>query len=468
MHCVFLWKAWYTIVMEQRLSTNITQRLTLNAKQQQAIRILQLSAQELRSAIEKEYLENPVLEMEDESVSEDGEILHAYRTEGLSHTEATFDAEEWKQGYDTQAPDRGGEPVAPMALSLEEELLEQASFAFREEREYEIAVFLIGSIDESGYLTVSVEEVARILKAPLPLVEKVLRGIQCFEPSGIGARSLVECLRIQAQRKGIYEGLLAAMIEQHLDEVAENRFKQIAKKENCTPEDVQLAADCLRMLHPKPGSAYGGRASGYLVPDVRIQKENGEYVVLLQDHHIPRLHISDVYRSAAREGDAETKDYIRKRLDSAAWLIRSIEQRKQTILRVVEEIVRQQREFLDKGEKYLRPMTMRDIAETLGVHESTVSRAVSNKYVELPTGIFPLRKFFTAHIAQNSSDEDASSAKVKESLRELLQAEDSRHPLSDQKLAELLKNQGMQVSRRTVMKYREQMGYASSVKRKRY
>ena len=453
--------------MEQILGTKLSQKLAMNAKLQQAVHILGLSAQELREIVEKEYLENPALEMDDVSAEEDGAGFDAEKTAELSVLSEDPDSEEFAQGYASEDRAHTFEAASPMTLTLEEELLAQAKFAFPKEKELEIAAFLIGSLNANGYLTISAGDTAEILQAPPAQVEKVLRRIQEFEPIGVGARSLRECLRIQAKRQGIYDGLLASIIENHLDKVAAAKIRQIAASENCSPEDVRLAVRLLRTLDPKPGSSYGEGSPEYIVPDVRIQKENGEYTVHWLNDQLPRLRISGACKAAARTGDTETRNYIRKRLDSALWLLRSIEKRRETILRVVNEIVRQQKDFLDKGEQYLKPMTMSMTADSIGVHESTVSRAVANKYAQLPRGIFPLRKFFTAHTAGSSSDEGISSTGIKAVMKKLLDTEDPQHPLSDQKLTELLNEQGMSVSRRTVMKYREQMGYASSVKRKR-
>lgn len=454
--------------MEQKLSTNIRQRLALSTKLQQAVRLLRLSTVDLRAAIEKEYMENPVLEMDDSSMTEEGGVLDGTNLDELHALTEYIDGDEFQQGYVDEERNSSFEAVAPMAISLEEELLEQSKFAFSSERELEIATFIIGSLDSNGYLTVSVKDIGKVLKASEAEVLQVLQGVQTFEPTGVGARNLGECLRIQAQGLGIYEGIIEALIERHLDDVAESRIKQIAKSENCSPEEVQAAVDLLRSLNPKPGGTYGGDESAYLVPEVRIQMENGEYIVRWNDNYIPRLHISDVYKKALRTGDAETKDYIRKRMDSAKWLLNNIEQRRETILRVVKEIVKRQRDFLDNGPGCLKPMTMSMVAESLGIHESTVSRAVAGKYAQLPRGVFPLRGFFTSHVMGESEQENASAVQAKSALKKLLDSEDPKRPLSDQKLAELLEAQDINISRRTVMKYREQMGYASSVKRKRY
>ncbi len=455
--------------MEQSLTMNQSQRLAMTVKLQQAIQILQLSSQDLRAAIEKEYLENPALEMEDSSEGhEAGEKLtDRYSVEEIAALGNYLGEDDGTPRTVKTEVRQSFEAAASSTLTLEEELLEQVNFAFQDEMEKGIAVFLVGSIDNRGYLTLPLSEIARSMQASETDVEAVLEVVQAFEPAGVGARSLSECLQIQAKRQGIYEGLVAAVIDRYLDEVANARFKTIAGQEGCTLEEVQLAVDIIRTLNPKPGSSYGGDASDYIVPDVVVRRIDGAYVVVLNEDHIPHLNISPVYRNQTGF-DAETRKYIEQRVNSAVWLIKSIEQRRMTLRHVVEEIVRQQKEYLDKGPLYLRPLLMKTVAENIGVHESTVSRAVANKYVEMPHGIIALKKFFTANLASTESGEEFIALQAKKVIEELIQAENPKKPLSDQHLAEQLAERNMKLSRRTVMKYREQLGYPSSVKRKRY
>ena len=295
----------------------------------------------------------------------------------------------------------------------------------------------------------------------------VLALIQKFEPAGVGARNLPECLRLQAERQGIYTGLVAAIIDRHLSEVAQHRIREIAAAEQASPADVQMAIDIVKRFNPKPGAAYGSDEPAYITPDVIVHREENGYHVELEESDVPHLHISALYRQAD-SFDKKTKKYITRRLHAASWLISSIEQRRTTIRHVVEEIVRRQREYLAKGPAYLQPMTMKEVADAIGVHESTVSRAVANKYAELPNGIVALRSFFTARSVKSEHGEEVAAAQAKAAISKLIQSENPRKPLSDQKLCELLKGQDMILSRRTVMKYREQLGYESSVKRKRY
>ena len=450
---------------EQSLNMNLSQHLAMTMKMQQAIQILQLSAQDLRAEIEKEYLENPALEMDyGDGAPADGELLQA---DNLSRLRDYLGEENGSAGYFTDEQEHGAEAAEAEVLTLEDELLEQVKFTFHKVEERAIATFIVGSIDERGYLVVPLAEIARAMQATLAEVEAVLQQVQLFEPAGVGARDLAECLRLQAQRQGIYEGLVAAVIDHHLDDVAEARIKEIAATEHCRPQEVQLAVDIVRRLDPKPGAAYGGEAAAFITPDVLVQEIDGDYRVSFNDNYVPQLRISAAYQHA--EGfDAETRKYITQRLNAAAWLINSIEQRRTTIRHVVEEILRRQPEFMAQGKNALRPMTMKDVADAIGVHESTVSRAVANKYVQLPNGIMALRRFFSANLAKSGSGEDFAAVQAKTAIEELIKGEDPHRPLSDQKLCELLKERQMDISRRTVMKYREQLGYPSSVKRKRY
>ena len=454
--------------IEQSLGMNLSQHLAMTMQLQQAIEILQLSAQELCATIEKEYLENPVLEMDYPSgrreLYEQGGPAHA----GVRALADYLDGGGKQPAYFTDEDERQFDAPAPLHATLEEELLEQVNFTFNEnESERAVATFLVGSLDSRGYLTLPVAEVARAMACSEAEVLRILAVIQGFEPAGVGARDLAECLRLQAQRQGIYDGLVAAIIDRHLDAVAAHRLKEIAAAEHVRPAEVQMAVDIVRRLNPKPGSAYGAADSAYITPDVIIRKGEKGYEVEVEEAGVPQLHISALYRQSDTF-DKATQKYIAGRLRAAAWLINSIEQRRTTIRRVVEEIVRRQTAYFEKGPAFLEPMTMKDVADTIGVHESTVSRAVANKYAELPTGVIALRSLFTARSARTETGEDVAAARAKSAIERFIKGEDPKKPLSDQKLCTLLKAEGIALSRRTVMKYREQLGYDSSVKRKRY
>lgn len=452
--------------IEQSLCMNLSQHLAMTMQLQQAIEILQLSAQDLCATIEKEYLENPVLEMEystgrRERYAQDGSVNVRALADYL-------DGGSKQPAYFTDEDEHQFDAPTPLHATLEEELLEQVNFTFTEnESERAVATFLVGSLDSRGYLTLPTAEAARAMGGSEAEVLRILAVIQSFEPAGVGARDLAECLRLQAQRSGIYEGLVAAIIDRHLDAVAAHRLKEIAAAEHVQPADVQMAVDIVRRLNPKPGAAYGAADSTYITPDVIIRKGEKGYEVEVEEAGVPKLHISALYRQSDTF-DKKTQKYIASRLRAAAWLINSIEQRRTTIRRVVEEIVRRQPAYFEKGPASLEPMTMKDVADTIGVHESTVSRAVANKYAELPTGVVALRSLFTSRSARTETGEDVAAAQAKSVIESFIKGEDPKKPLSDQKLCTLLKERGIALSRRTVMKYREQLGYDSSVKRKRY
>ena len=449
--------------MKQALQMKLSQKLSMNLQLSQAIQLLQFSAQELREAVEKAYLENPTLEME-------------YPAEGLAsteHAEETRDFTAWTEYLrgDTSQPRYFTEEqdshdfAAPAGITLEEELLRQARLVFRQEAELSAACFIIGSLDRNGYLTMRETEIARSLGQSEASVHQVLLRLQQFEPSGVCARDLRECLRIQAEQRGIYEDLVASLIDCHLERLAQGKIKEIANLEHCAPEDVQLAADILRTLNPKPGNSYGNEELQHVQPDVLAEKTEDGWQVAMLDDHIPKLRLSASYRNL-QGYDKETRNYIGQKLRAAKWLISSIEQRRRTICKVVEDLVTCQHEAFEGGLQKLKPLTMKEVADHIGVHESTVSRAVHGKYVQLPWGVAAIKQFFQS--SAGASDEDVLAVQVKQALREMIAQEDPQKPLSDQKLAELLAKKNMRISRRTVMKYREQLGYPSSVKRKRY
>lgn len=454
--------------MEQNLNLSLGQKLAMTAKLQQAIRILQLSAQDLRSTIESEFLDNPALEMEYANTSTEStdkqqgsytfdEIgaLAKYLDDNKQKTSISHDDEN-QQSF---------ESFAVMPKTLGQVLEEQVDLTFSRPDLNKIAKYIIGSLDETGYLKCSLTELAQELQCSILQVESVLSVIQTFEPDGVGARDLRECLAIQAEHLGIYNGLIASIIDNYLTDVANSHYKNIAEKEKCTPSDVQAAVDIIRKLNPKPGMSYGADHPEYIIPDVVVRKIGEDYVVLVNDCGIPRLNISVAYKNGGAY-DNTTKKYIEGKVNAAAWLIKSIEQRRNTLFNVVTEIVRQQHDFFEKGPDHLRPMLMRDVAENINVHESTVSRSVANKYVETPHGTVNLKKFFTANL--NMNGEELVASQVKAMLKKFIENEDPQKPLSDQHLSDMLKDHDMNISRRTVMKYREQLGFLSSVKRKRY
>lgn len=460
----------YNLKLEQ------AQKLVMTPELQQAITLLQLSALELQAFVQNELLNNPVLEIEE------GDEGEKKTEETVPDVKMEKDPIDWEQ----YLRDEGLEPLPCFNLrhsgdtpsfdnflskepSLQEHLLFQLGLCSLTATERHIGEFLIGNIDHNGYLQGDSAELALLIGADKADLEPVLEIIQKFDPIGVGARSLSECLLLQMRERKHAHPLAQKIVSHYLAEVADNKFKKIAAELRVEPVEVQAAVDFIRTLDPKPGRLIGDiRDVRYVVPDVVIEKVQGDYVVLVNEHSTPRLTINPYYRSLLGYENSEslTSTFIKSRLDSALWLLRSIEQRRMTLYRVTECIVRMQLAFFEEGVKQLKPMTLRHIADEIGVHESTVSRATSNKYAQTPRGLFPL-KFFFASGVEDFHGTAVSSESVKSHLKELIDAENVYRPLSDQKLMELLSKRGIVLSRRTVAKYREEMAIPSSNKRKR-
>lgn len=472
--------------LDYRLKLETTQKLIMTPQLRQAIAILQLPATELAAVIEKELLENPVLEADavenkDEPVSDELEPLNmeADRQPG-TEVEADGWVEYLLSGTQTTASAQAGsaEPVKQREIadsetvSLQNYLERQLHFAILDTGYLSIGKYLIGCIDDNGYLCETTNEVAGQLGTSEDKVIEVLKIIQTFDPVGVGARSLQECLLLQLeQREAEYDrreyALAAAVIKEHLDQVALGRYKQIADKQRCSMHEVQQAVDMIRTLDPKPGCAFGGGQPGYIMPDIIVERVNNEYIIHINDGHVPQLSINSYYRQIAREEESDARKYVEGRINAAVWLIKSIEQRQRTLHNVAEALVNLQQSFFDYGPKFLRPLTMKKVADQIGVHESTVSRATANKYIDTPHGVFAMNTFFTAGI-HSAGGEDISASRVKQQIKELITAEDPTQPLSDQVLSEMLNGKGVMVSRRTVAKYREELSIPSSGKRKRH
>jgi RNA polymerase sigma-54 factor len=336
-------------------------------------------------------------------------------------------------------------------------------------RDLKIGSFLIGNLDPNGYLKITIKKAAACLQVSPAAVWRVLKLIQHFDPPGVGARNLTECLLLQLHQRDDMPPGTEIIIRKFLNDVAKGRLSRIARYLNLSLPAVQTAVDYIRTLDPKPGRSFGGGQENlYIVPDVVIERVGSDYVVLVNDHAMPRLGVNPLYQTLMRqEGkcDAATRHFIESKLNAAAWLIRSLEQRRLTIYRVVSCLVKEQREFLDKGLKYLKPLTMRQVAAELGIHESTVSRATANKYVQTPQGVFELKFFFASGVEKNGG---TAAESIKKMIAEAINKEDPANPLTDQQLQEFLQRQGIKISRRTVAKYRDEQGIAAAARRKRY
>lgn len=464
-----------------KLSYNLTleqsQKLIMTPELRQAIQLLQYNSLELNEYINKEIEENPLLEMESTNIdiaSIDNEAITKDRNK-----EQEIDWKEYLEKYDDYSyrpqVDRNQkeytyESFTSYDLTLREQLISQLTLVKLSPKEYKIGEYIIQSLDENGYLNTTVEDIASKMKSSISEVESALEVVQTFEPLGVGARNLVECLLIQVNALNINELLIKKIISQYLNDLAHNRLSKIAKEENVDLLKVQRACDFIRTLEPKPGRSFNGNYGDvkYIVPDASIQFVDGEYIILLNDVTGPRLNINNFYKGLIKDGgDKETTEYLSNKLNSAMWIIRSIEQRRQTIYKVIESVLKFQLEFFKEGDKSLLPLTLKDIAEDIEMHESTISRATNGKYVQTPRGLFELKYFFSTGLS-SSTGEDISSTSIKSIIKDIVESEDSKKPLSDQKIADILKGKGNSISRRTVAKYRDELEIPSSSMRRRY
>ncbi len=475
--------------MKFGLQMRQTQRLVMTPKLQQALKLLQVPTMELQQILKQEILQNPLLEEVDE-VEEDEEELGA--DSELEERKAVEDAgpdtsddkdpdSSWDDylgdGFDLgykRSEDQQEEffervPVA--RTSFIDNLLGQLRIVTSDEMELSVGEYLIGSLNESGYLTCSLEEAANTFKVEIELVERVLGYIQNMEPVGIGARNLQEALLIQLRQRGLGETLTAEIVAHQFDALKQRKYTEIAKKLRISVEEVQEHANVIKDLDPKPGFELMTEEVRYITPDLIVERVGDDYVVFLNDKNIPRLRVSNAYKRELDRtngnGTKETRDFILGRLSSARWLIQTIEQRRKTMVKVMECIVDEQRDFFEKGPASLRPLTLQQVASRIGMHESTVSRVTTNKYVQTPRGVFELKYFFSSSL-DTEDGEEVSAKAAKTRILEIIGKEDPRRPLSDQKIADILKKDGLIIARRTVAKYREQLKILPARLRKQY
>ncbi len=461
------------------LNLEQTQKLIMTPELRQAIAVLQLSALELSGYVEQQMLENPLLDVIDDSADKSADHTQEdspaqEKNEGAEEGPWDMNWEEYFQHQEERIskeydPDAGQstrfEPFLAAGPSLQEHLLEQIHIQ-RVPMSQKLLEYIVGNLDDNGYLTLSLEEIGKQLQLPLEEVEKGLAVIQGLDPLGVGARSLEECLLLQLPLLADYPPELPEFLK-YLEDLAAGRLQRIAAQLKITPSQVQDMADLIRTLDPKPGRSFAGTGEvRYIVPDVVVEEVEGEYIILVNDVTVPRLGINQVYRKAlSQNNESEIRKFVEQKLNAAAWLIRSIEQRRLTLYKVADAIVRRQEEFLRRGIRCLKPLNLKDIAEEIGVHESTVSRATANKYIQTPRGIFEFKFFFATGLG---SEQGMTTEGIKQALKEIIAAEDPKSPYSDQKLSEILKEKNMEISRRTVAKYRDELGLPSTALRKRY
>jgi RNA polymerase sigma-54 factor len=486
--------------MRPRLDLRLAQKLVMTPQLQQAIKLLQLTRLELSQTISQELLENPVLEeltteSADESAPEAGDrrdepsddvvasLSESERGEELSSPfdlkwEASGDdgPMEWREteSSDATVEDRPSyEQTLTKVTTLHDHLLWQLSVSGLEEAEKAIGTQIIGNLDDDGYLRTSLDELAVECGASPSQVERVLKIVQTFDPTGVGARTLQECLSLQLEALGVLDSMAHALVTDHLEELEHHDHAAIAARLGCSVEEVVHAAQVIERLEPKPGRPFTSTDNQVIIPDVFIVKVEGEneYRIMMNDDGLPRLRVNSYYRRLLRqpgELSKSTRTYLEDRFRAALWLIRSIEQRNRTICRVTASIVKFQRDFLDRGLSALKPLVLRQVAEDLGLHESTISRVTTNKYAQTPQGLLELKFFFNGGIARTGDGEEAMSRLiVKEMIRNMIQEEDPAHPLRDEEITERLRARRIDIARRTIAKYRAILHIPSASKRKR-
>ena len=481
-------------------STQLKQELKINPRLYQAMDLLYMPLLDLQQHLKQELLNNPFLEMvEPEEEDEEEEGAETATEEQPTEQKDTSDEIDWEEilldGFDA-----GGrreeheekeyyEPVTVDSRDLSDHLLDQITLLDLSERERMLADEFIGNINEDGYLACPLEEIVQginemIEKAAeeagmpedreLPVytmieAEKMLATIQSLDPPGVGARNLRECLMLQLRDAGLEQSVPFRLVRDCFDELINHRWSEISKRFGISPSDVQKAADEIAKLDPKPGLMYSASSDNYIIPDLIVDKIDGKYHIFLNDANLPRLKLSRAYQEIARDKkkfEGENKEFISNKLNSANWMIQAIEQRRQTMLKVMNYIVDRQRDFFEKGVQHLKPLTLREVAEVINMHESTVSRVTNEKFVQTPRGVLPLKFFFSSGLS-TTGGEDVSARGIKDQIQKLVENEDPKHPLTDQAIVNILKESGVQIARRTVAKYRDQLGVLSARMRKR-
>jgi RNA polymerase sigma-54 factor len=476
------------MAIELKQSIKLTQQLVMTPQLQQAIRLLQLSRLELTDAINQEMLENPILEELNETELEPEQVTrHTDEAEGVKpqETEDSYETLDWNKFLDefedfqyTSGGSGGGnadrdelpsiDATMSQPVTLADHLLWQLKLSNLTFEEEKIGRLIIGNLNDDGYLTTDVELIAQESGVERERVEAALRKVQLLDPIGVGARDLTECLLLQARQFG-HEPLVEAIVQGHLHQLETKDYRAIARSLKAPLPRVREAVKLIQSLEPKPGRPFFTDRTDYITPDIFVYKVGDDFTIVLNEDGLPKLRVSPYYRRLLKDKgkDSElTREYIQDKLRSAVWLIRSLHQRQRTIYRVMESILKHQREFFERGITQLRPMVLRDVASDIAMHESTVSRVTTNKYVYTPQGIFPMKFFFNSKIGTLEGGEVAAET-VKDRIRQMLVAEDPKKPMSDQEIVNRVREYGIDIARRTVTKYREMMGILSSTKRKR-
>ncbi len=463
------------------LNLSQSQKLIMTPELRQAIQVLQFNNVELMEYLNNQLEANPFLEVVDKK--RETEIKSENdKTETYSEDKNEIDWKEVTERYDdisyksyensSEYKDKQSfESYTSKRISLKEHLMIQLGLTINTEKERKIGEFLIECLDRKGYLAATIDEVSLETGESSEDIEKILAIVQTFDPVGIAARTLGECLKIQLKEKGILDKNAYIMAEHYLDDIATNKMQKISKELMIPVQRVQSICDIIKMLEPKPARGFIVDSDNirYIVPDVTIEKIDDEYIIIINDSNFPNLSISSYYKDMSENmNDKEANKFLTEKLSSSMWLIKSIEQRRITLYKVVESILKFQRDFFDLGSGYIKPLVLKDVAEDISVHESTVSRATNGKYVQTPRGLFELKYFFTSSLSDEKNGEAISSTNVKEQIKTLIESENTSKPLSDQKIADLLGEKGVTLSRRTVAKYRDEMLIPASSMRRRY
>ncbi len=479
------------MAMEMRQQLKMSQQLVMTPQLQQAIKLLQLTRLELQELVIQELEENPLLEesSEMEEIREpdtlevaEQELEPVQDTADFHEVETGEDTlrdwDSYLDGYNYSSGEQqyGGEDERPSFENLLtkkgtliDHLLWQLHMGQYSEMDVRVGEVIIGNVDDYGYLRASLPEIAAASNATEEDVQDVLECIQEFDPPGVAARDLRECLLIQACNLGMKGSIVESILKNHLSDLEKRNYKQIARSLKVDMNQVLVASRIISGFDPRPGSSFSTDDVHYISPDIFVHKVGDDYVVMLNEDGLPNLKVSSQYTDVRGNGtiDTQTEHYISDKMRSAAWLIKSIQQRQRTIYKVAKSIIRFQREYFDRGIEYLRPLVLRDIAEDIGMHESTISRVTTNKYMQTPQGLLELKYFFNSGLSTSDGDFVASES-VKNRIKDIIERENTKKPLSDQKIAELLTSESVNIARRTVTKYREMLNLGSSTERKRH
>jgi RNA polymerase sigma-54 factor len=479
--------------LNQSFHQRQTQQLVLAPQMRQSLKILQVAALDLRATVQEELQSNPTLEelpMDDVSLDKNAksgdekDVPSDDAREEMDFSKEFQVLEKIGQDWRDHMSDTGGVRQTTSEederrqhffdsltseTSLQEHLMSQAELADSSPQVGEALRYLVGSLDDRGYLTSSLSDLALQSGLPLDAMQTAAKLLRTFEPAGIGAENLADCLLTQLAQKGREKSVAARIIRDHFDLLVRRRIPDLARKTGLAPEVIQEAIEEIGTLDPAPGRRFADDANRVVVPDVTVEEDNGEWKIILNQDYIPRLRLSNTYKELIAKGrlSKQEADYLREKLRSGKFIINAIEQRQRTIERITREIIKHQGEFFAEGVSKLKPLTMTQIADIIGVHETTVSRALANKYIKTPHGVFEMKYFFTSGY-QSNAGESVANTSVKEMIADIIAAEDPGKPLSDQEIVGLLEAKGLKIARRTVAKYREELGLLPSNLRRRY